>query len=316
MDYKDYYKILGVDKKASQAEIKSAFRKLAVKYHPDKNAGDKTAESKFQEISEANEVLSDTEKRKKYDTLGANWNQYQQQGGTGQDFDWSEYMNQGHGGTSGQTYYSTGGGNFGSAFGGQGGFSDFFESIFGGAGSQGGKRTRMSSYKGEDMHAELPITLEEAYHGTEKIFQVNGQSIKLKVKRGIADGQILKLAGKGYAGQGGAANGDLLITLRVQKDPDFNRVDDDLYTDLQVDLYTAILGGKIELKTFKGKIKLDIAKETSNGKTLRLKGLGMPVYGKTNHFGDLYVKIEVQTPKNLTTEEIKLFKELQSLKDK
>ncbi len=313
MEYKDYYKILGVDKNASAAEIKKAFRKLAVKYHPDKNPGDKTAEAKFKEINEANEVLSDTEKKKRYDTLGENWNSYQQQGGSPQDFDWSRYANTGQGG---QTFYST---DFGEGFGG-GGFSDFFESIFGGgfgsgfSGSQG--RTSRSVFKGQDMQAELHISLEDAYRGSEKIFEVNGQSIKLKIKPGIQDGQILRLTGKGYAGAQGGKHGDLLIVIRVDKDPNFNRIDDDLYCDLQVDIYTAVLGGKVELNTFKGKIKVNIAKETSNGKTLRLKGLGMPKYGKENQFGDLYVKIDLQTPKNLSPEEIKLFKQLEGMRKK
>jgi curved DNA-binding protein len=314
MDYKDYYKILGVDKKASQSEIKSAFRKLAVKYHPDKNSGDKAAEAKFKEINEANEVLSDPEKRKKYDTLGENWRNYQQQGGSGQDFDWSKYASRGGGG---QTSYSSS--DFGEMFGGGGGgFSDFFDSLFGGGmgGSSHTRTTRSAAFKGQDMQAELPITLEEAYHGAEKVFSVNGQSIKLRIKRGIADGQILKLSGKGYPGSGGGHNGDLLIAIKVEKHPEFNRIDDDLYYDLPIEVYTAVLGDKVELKTFKGKIKLDIPKESSNGKTLRLKGLGMPKYSKANTFGDLYVKLDIQTPKNLTPEEIKLFKELQKLREK
>jgi len=174
MDYKDYYKILGVDKKASQDEIKKAFRKLAVKYHPDKNAGDKAAEAKFKEINEANEVLGDPEKRRKYDTLGENWNRYQQQGGSSQDFDWSRYANQG--GQGSQTFYST---DFSDMFGnsgGTGGFSDFFESIFGGSmGGSRGRTTRTNARQGQDMQAELQITLDEAYRGVEKIFNINGQ---------------------------------------------------------------------------------------------------------------------------------------------
>ncbi len=310
MDYKDYYKSLGVSKTASQDEIKKAFRKLAHKYHPDKNPGDKAAEAKFKEVNEANEVLGDPEKRKKYDTLGENWNRYQQKGGNSQDFDWSRYANQG--GQGGQTFYST---DFGDMFGqGGGGFSDFFESIFGG--SMGGSRsrtTRQTAFKGQDMQAELSITLDEAYQGTEKIFEINGHSIKLKIKPGISDGQTLRIPGKGYAGPNGGKNGDLMIVVRVAKHPEYNRIDDDLYYDLPVDIYTAVLGGKVELKTFKGKINVNIAKETPNGKTLRLKGLGMPKYGKENQAGDLYVKIDLQTPKNLSEEELKLFKKLADL---
>lgn len=315
MEYKDYYKILGVDKSASQDDIKKAFRKLAVKYHPDKNAGNKEAEEKFKEINEANEVLSDAGKRKKYDELGENWKYYQQAGGQSQDFDWSRYANQGGGGTR---YYS--GGDFSGfeGFGG-GGFSDFFETLFGGGGfSQGGGARRggrrSASMRGEDMRAALSITLEEAYNGVEKLFTIDGQSIKLKIKPGIPDGQVLKLQGKGYAGSGGGAHGDLLLSITIEKDSRFERKGADLYKDINVDIVTAELGGKAEVKTFKGTVKVNIAKETDNGKTLRLPGMGMPVYGKESHFGDLYVKVNLTIRKNLSDKEEKLFKELASLR--
>jgi curved DNA-binding protein len=317
MDYKDYYKILGVEKSASQDEIKKAFRKLANKYHPDKNPGNKDAEAKFKEANEANEVLGDPEKRKKYDQLGSNWNQYQSGGG----FDWGKYQQQYGGSQGGQTYY-TDFGDFGNSFGGgSGSFSDFFEAFFSGGGGSGftgstRQRGRKMTLKGEDMYAELPITLEEAYKGAEKMFEVNGQTIKLKVKKGVADGQLLKLGGKGYPGQNGGANGDLIITIKVQKHPLYNRIDDDLYMDLPVDIYTATLGGKIDVTTLKGKIKINIPPEASNGKTLRLAGLGMPKYGKESQHGDLYVKIDLQTPKNLTDEEKTLFKQLAELHKK
>lgn len=312
MEYKDYYKILGVAKKASEDEIKKAYRKLAIKYHPDKNAGDKQAEAKFKEINEANEVLSNAEKRRRYNELGSNWKNYQQTSGQG-GFDWSKYQQQGGGG---QTYY-TDFGDLGSSFGGGGGgFSDFFEAFFGGSGFREAKPVGRKAYKGEDMQAELPITLEEAYKGAEKIFEVNGQTIKLKVKKGVSEGQILKLTGKGSPGSNVGAGGDLLITIKVKKHPMFNRIDDDLYLDLPVDIYTAVLGGKTEISTFKGKTKISIPPETPNGKTLRLPGLGMAKYGKENMYGDMYVKIDLQTPKNLTPEEIKLFKELAALSKK
>ena len=310
MDYKDYYKILGVNKSSSQDEIKKAYRKLAVKYHPDKNPGDKNAEAKFKEINEANEVLSDPEKRKRYNELGANWKNYQHSGQGG--FDWSKYQQQY--GNGGQTFY-TDFEDFGSAFKEGGGFSDFFEAFFGGGGFSGTRhRGRTTAFKGEDLHAELLITLDEAYKGTEKIFEVNGQKIKLKIKKGAVDGQILKLDGKGYSGMNGGPNGDLLITIKIQNHPLFNRIDDDLYMDLPVDIYTAVLGGKADVNTLKGKIKVSIPPETSNGKTLRLAGLGMPKYGKENRYGDLYVKVDIQTPKSLSSEEIKLFKKLAALR--
>ncbi|MCX7878937.1 MAG: DnaJ domain-containing protein [Ignavibacteria bacterium] len=303
MEYKDYYKILGVSKNATQDEIKKAYRKLAVKYHPDKNPGNKEAEAKFKEINEANEVLSDPVKRKQYDELGANWQQYQRAGG----FDWNRYR-QDH---TNETFFTDFGG-FSS-----GDFSDFFEAFFG-RGFGGSTGHRGSSHrrvvKGEDIHAELNITLEEAYNGTEKLFELNGQRIKLKIKKGIKDGQILKLAGKGYPGLNGGPNGDLLLTIHIQKHPDFERIDDDLYVTVPLDIYTAVLGGKIEVKTLKGKVKINIPPETPNGKTLRLAGLGMPRYGHESIKGDLYVKIELQTPRNLSSEEIKLFRKLSELR--
>lgn len=333
MEYKDYYKILGVEKSASQDDIKKAYRRLANKYHPDKNPDNKEAEAKFKEANEANEVLSDTEKRKRYDQLGSNWNQYQSGGGQG-GFDWGKYQQQyggqgytgqGYGGQQGgQTYY-TDFGDFGSAFGGggQGGgaFSDFFEAFFGGSGfSQAGsakqQRGRKMQLKGEDMMAELPVTLEEAYSGTEKMFDLNGQKIKMKIKPGVADGQQLRLGGKGYAGQNGGANGDLIISIKVDKHPLYNRIDNDLYMDLPVEVYTTALGGKVDINTLKGKIKMNIAAETPNGKTLRLPGQGMPVYGKDKQFGDLYVKVDLQTPKNLSDEEKELLKKLSELRSK
>ncbi len=317
MDYKDYYKVLGVEKTATQDEIKKAYRKLAVKHHPDKNAGNKQAEEKFKEINEANEVLSDAGKRKKYDELGENWKYYQQSGGQEQDFDWSRYQNQG-GGQRQQSSQNFGGGGF-EGFGGGGGFSDFFETMFGGSGggfSQGGgaRRGRRAAQRGEDMRASLSITLEEAYHGVEKTFTIDGQSIKLKVKPGITDGQLLKLGGKGYAGAGGGTQGDLLLSITVEKDKRYERKGADLYMDLPVDIYTAVLGGKAEVKTFKGTIKVNIAKESDNGKTLRLPGMGMPVYGSENTFGDMYVKIQLQILKDLTEKETKLFTQLAALR--
>jgi len=329
MDYKDYYKILGVSKSASQDEIKKAFRKMALKYHPDKNAGDKTAEAKFKEVNEANEVLSDPEKRRRYDELGSNWKQYQGAGSGSGGFDWGKYQQQyggkqyggqqQYGGQGGQTFY-TDFGDLGGAFGnGGGGFSDFFEAFFGGGGFGGqtkrtGGRRSTQQLKGEDMHAELPISLEEAYNGGEKLFELNGQTIKLKIKKGAYDGQILKLAGKGYPGHNNGQNGDLLLTLKLENHPLYKRIDDDLYMDLPVDIYTAVLGGKIPITTLKGKIKINIPEGTSSGKTLRLAALGMPKYGKDSQHGDLFVKINIDTPKNLSAQERKLFEELQKLR--
>ncbi|CAN5588455.1 J domain-containing protein [soil metagenome] len=316
MEYKDYYKILGVEKSATQDEIKKAYRKLAIKYHPDKNPGNKQMEDKFKELNEANEVLGDSEKRKKYNELGENWKYYQQSGGQSQDFDWSQYANRG-GGSGGHKTYTNYEGFGNGGFGGQGGdFSDFFETLFGGsARSQqgfGGSRAKRSS-KGQNAEAELPVTLEEAYKGVSKTFNYNGQSLKLNVKPGVRDGHQLNLSGKGYAGVNGGANGDLIIIIKVQKDSRFERKGNDLYVELPVDIYTAILGDKVELKTFKGTIKVDIKPETQNGTTLRLKNLGMPLYGMNDKYGDLYVKVILQLPSNISEKERAAFLDLRTI---
>lgn len=324
MEYKDYYKILGVDKTATADQIKSAYRKLAMKYHPDKTKGDKAAEEKFKEINEANEVLSNAENRKKYDQLGENWKYYQQSGGNAQDFDWSQYAQGAQGGRGGRTSY-TYQGDPNDMFGGGADFSDFFESIFGGAGGFGGigggrtsgRRTGGRSnmaYKGDDMTAGLEITLQEAYTGTEKVFNLEGQTIKLKIKPGIKDGHVLKMTGKGGPGMNGGPNGDLLITVNILRDAVFERKGNDLYADANVDIYTAVLGGKIDFKTFKGTIKVNIPKGTQSGKVLKLQGLGMPHYENPSSFGDLYLKINIRVPENLSDKETKLFEELKALR--
>ncbi|MBN1633853.1 MAG: J domain-containing protein [Ignavibacteria bacterium] len=308
MEYKDYYKILGVEKKASKDEIKRAFRKLAMKYHPDKAKGDKTAEEKFKEVNEAYEVLSNDEKRKKYDQMGESYRYYQQHGDPG-GFDWSQYTNQGQG-----TQYSFEG-DLGDFFSGSG-YSDFFEMFFGGGfGERKSRKGQTGRYtrRGSDFQAKLPITLKEAYTGVEKIFTHKNESIKLKIRPGIYSGHILKISGKGEQ-YPGSTSGDLLITIEVLDDAVFKRDGDDLYSNLFIDVYTAVLGGKVEFITFKGKIMIDIAKETSSGKLIRLKNLGMPKYEKPGQFGDLYLTINIQSPKNLSGKEINLFKELQKLR--
>ncbi|MCX6161698.1 MAG: DnaJ domain-containing protein [Ignavibacteriae bacterium] len=319
MEYKDYYKILGVDKKASKDDVKKAFRKLAMKYHPDRNKGKKEAEEKFKEVNEANEVLSDDEKRKKYDELGTNYQYYQQSGGESQGFDWSQYTNQYRNSQRAGRQSNPADSEFGDMFGSGGGYSDFFDMLFGqefdgSRKSRGGKTRRAAIVQGQDYRAEMEISLEEAYHGSERIFSLNSQSIKLKIKPGIPDGHILKLPGKGGSAAGGGKSGDLLITIKIQRNPKFERKFDDLYTDLRIDLYTAMLGGKAELKTLKNIIKIDIPKECEEGKILRLQRIGMPKYGYANSFGDMYVTIKVDLPKNLSAKEITLIKELKKLR--
>lgn len=306
MDFKDYYKILGVERKASADEIKKAYRKLAVKYHPDKNPNNKQAEEKFKEMNEAYEVLGNEEKRKKYDELGENWNQHRQQGGGDGNFDWSRWQNAG--GRQSRTYTS------GGDFEGSGDFSDFFENIFGGSRSgRGGTRSRQPR-KGQDYEAELSISLEEAYAGTTRQLETDGEKLQIKIKPGVKEGQLLRLKEKGGHGANNGPRGDVLIRVHVEPHPHFERKSDDLYCDIPVELYTAVLGGKSLIRTLKGNIRIDIAKETESGKVLRLKGMGMPRFGSENQFGDLYAKVKIVVPKNLTVEEVELFKKLATLR--
>jgi len=307
MDFKDYYKILGVTKNATQDEIKKVYRKLAVKHHPDKNAGNKGAEEKFKAISEAYSVLSDVEKRKKYDELGVNYNQYQQQGNAREDFDWSQWANQGGGNQRTRSTHGDQGFDESS-------FSDFFEELFGN--KQGaGQRTRSArAAKGGDYKAEFTITLEEAYTGVSKEFEVNHKKIRIKLKPGTKDGQVIKLKGYGSPGANGGASGDLYIHIIIPEHPVFKRKENDLYADINVDLYSMLLGEKITIQTLKGNIRMDMPKDTENGKVLRLKGMGMPVYDKEKMFGDLYAKVNVVLPKNLTAKEIELIEQLAKMR--
>lgn len=309
MEYKDYYKILGVSKSATQSEIKKAYRKLALQYHPDKTHGDKTKEEKFKAISEAYEVLGDPEKRKKYNQLGANWKQYQNVGGAGSqgDFDWSQF-------TSGAKR----GGNFGGfSFDGDssGDFSDFFQYIFGsGFGGSRTSRSRAPGYRGHDIASEMKITFDEAYHGSTRIINLNGKKFRIKIKPGIKDGQKIKLAGKGNPGVNGGPTGDLYITIKVIPSPKFKRVGNNLFTDLNIDIPTAVLGGKVQVETPDGKaVSLTVQAGTSCGKKLRLKGKGMPYYENSTKHGDLYVITKIVIPSKLSKEQKNLFEKLKKL---
>ena len=304
MDFKDYYKILGVERNATTDDIKRAYRKLAVKYHPDKNPGNKEAEEKFKEINEANEVLGDAEKRKKYDALGTSYKNYQRSGGTAEDFDWSEWRSAGNGGFEHEDIFSGGS------------FSDFFESIFGGENNGFKTRSSRKPRKGSDYNAETDISLEEAYHGTNRRMDINGHILQINIKPGVKDGQVLRLKEKGGAGINGGPKGDIFITLHIPEHPHYTRKGNDLHCDIPVELYTTILGGKQVVRTLKGNLRIDIPKETENGEVLRLKGMGMPVFGKANEFGDLYAKVKVLVPKNLTPRELELFKELANIHNK
>ncbi len=303
MDYKDYYKILGVDKKASQEEIKKAYRKLAVKYHPDKNKDNKAAEEKFKLANEANEVLSDPKKRKKYDELGENWRQYEH-AGAGQGA-----RRQGNGQGGPFTYE----GDFGDMFGpggGPSGFSDFFEQFFGGSGHAGRQGGR-ADFKGQDYESEMEITLEEAYHGTNRLIQLENEKLRITTKPGTYEDQLLRIKGKGGKGSKDH-HGDLYVRIRVKSHPQFIRKGDDLHTIHTIDLYTAVLGGSAIVDTLSGQLKVKIPAGTQNGKIIRLKGQGMPIYAKSNMFGDLYVQLQVHIPEALTDKQRELFEELKA----
>jgi len=311
MEFKDYYKILGVEKTATKDEISKAFRKLAVKYHPDKNPNNKAAEEKFKEITEANEVLSDPEKRKKYDALGTNWNQYQSTGGGFEDF-YSQYGGRRRGGT---TYEFSG--DFGDLFGGMGGgFSDFFESFFGGRGRQArsgfGSQGFQSRQTGVDVEADLHITLEEAFNGSERQISIDGKKLKIKINPGTTDGQKLRLKGLGRSSIEGGTKGDLYLNIHILQHPFYEIKDEELFYNLDIDMYSAVLGGKEEIKTLDGKIiSINIPEGTESEKILRLKNLGLR---NVNGRGDLFVKVHVTIPKKLSEKEKKLFKELSKIR--
>lgn len=305
MAYIDYYNILGINKDATQDEIKKAYRKLARKYHPDLNPNDPTAKEKFQAINEANEVLSDPEKRKKYDAYGENWkhaDEFEEQRKA-----YEEAQRQGN--TSGrQTYwYSTDGTHFSHGGANDSGFSDFFEELFGHY-SGGSKHY---SYRGNDLQAELQLSLQEAAVTHKQVFSINGENIRITVPAGVENGQVIKLKGHGGKGANGAPNGDLYITFVIPDDPIFKRKGSDLYTNVDIDLYTAVLGGDITVNTLNGQVKLKVLAGTQNNTTVRLKGKGFPVYKNEGEYGDLMVTYHVIIPTNLTEQQKNLFRQLQ-----
>jgi molecular chaperone DnaJ len=353
MQYKDYYNVLGVKRDASEKEIKSAFRKLARKYHPDLNPNDREAEARFKEANEAYEVLSDAEKRKKYDQFGSDWERYQQAQGAPGGFDFSKYASSygpGGAGGNGQTFYSTG-------FGEGGDFSDFFEMLFGqqgrsaGAGAGGnayytGGRSRTVPRVGEDYEHEIEVTLEEAFNGSQRILQMdvpescptcggrgvtnnrvcptcNGQGtvartkrLEVKIPRGVHTGSRIRVAGEGGAGSNGGGKGDLYLRVVVLPNDRFERKGDDLYTSVPTPLYAAVLGGEVEVPTPKGtKLALKVPPGTQNGRVFKLTGQGMPQLKQPDKRGDLFAKVEVQVPTQLDEREKQLFGELQRIYD-
>ena len=292
MEYKDYYAILGLQKNASSDDIKKAYRTLARKLHPDVNPNDKDAQKKFQEINEANEVLSDPEKRKKYDEYGKDWKH-------AEEFGKAKKSRQQSG--SSQTF---GGESYG------GDFSDFFESMFGS--STGG--SRHIKYRGQDLRAELQLTLHDAMQTHQQTLTLNGNKIRITIPAGIENGQTIKISGHGGAGMNGGPHGDLYITFSIANDATFKRLDNDIYTTAEIDLYTAVLGGDLILDTLDGKVKLKINPETQNGTKVKLKGKGFPVYKREGHFGDLFITYNVKLPTNLNDKQKELFVQLSKLK--
>lgn len=288
MQFKDYYKILGLDKSATSDDIKKAYRKLARKSHPDLNPDNPDAKIKFQELNEANEVLSDPEKRKKYDKYGKDWEH-------GEEFEKAQKQQR-----SQQRAYS-----------GSNDFSDYFESMFGG--SAGGRRTS-PRFRGQDFNAQLSLKLTDVLEERKQVLTVNGKNIRLTIPAGISDGQTIKINGYGGEGMNGGPKGDLLITFAIENDTIFKRVDANLYLTQNIDLYTAVLGGEAIIETLTGKVKVKVQAESNNDAKIKLSGKGMPVYKKKGSFGDLIVTLKIETPKNLTSEEKELFQKLAKLR--
>lgn len=300
MSYIDYYSILGVDRNATQEDIKKAFRKLARQYHPDLNPDNPSAKDKFQQINEANEVLSDPEKRKKYDAYGENWKH-------AEEFEAQQRYNRARQSGSDRYRYAGNGSDFASGFGNHAGvFSDFFEELFGKHGTPFG--TPPAS--GQDIQAQMQLTLREAAVTHKQTFSVNGQTIRITVPAGIRDGQTIRLKGYGEKGEAHTPDGDLYITFRISDDPVFKRKGDDLYTEVPIDLYTAVLGGEVPVNTLHGQVRLKVKPGTQHNAQVRLRGQGFPVY-KENRSGDLIVSYQVIIPSHLTEKQKDLFRQLQ-----
>lgn len=294
MNFVDYYSILGISKTASDEDIKKAYRKLARKHHPDLNPNDQEAHKKFQQINEANEVLSDPEKRKKYDQYGKDWQHAEQ-------FEQARRAQ--------QAQQESGSYNFGGEYN-DSGFSDFFESLFGHQGGGGRK-----SFRGQDLHATLELTLDQIMSTHQQTFTINNKNIRITIPGGAENGQKIRLKGYGAPGRNGGPNGDLYISFSIPEHPVFKRQGSDLHTTLPIDLYTALLGGERMLNTLSGTVKIKVQPETQQGTRIRLKGKGLPVY-KSENFGDLYVTLTVQLPTGLTPEQKQLFEQLARLQPK
>ena len=295
MAFIDYYKVLGINKNASNQEIKKAYRKLARKYHPDVNPDNKTAENNFKEINEANEVLSNTENRKKYDKYGKDWKH-------SDEFEKAKQQQQ-HQRSSQQG--ATGGSS-------EEDFSDFFSSMFGG--NSGRASGGSVKFRGQDFNAELNLDLKDVYQTHKQTITVNGKNIRLTIPAGVKNGQVIKIKGHGSKGINGGPNGDLYIKFSIMNHTEFKRDKDDLFATIDLDLYVAMLGGEITIETFNGKVKLKVKPETQNATKVKLKGKGFPVYKKEGQYGDLYITYQIKTPTKLTDKEKELFENLAKLR--
>lgn len=309
MEYKDYYDILGLSRSASESEIKKAYRKLALEYHPDRNPGDKAAEEKFKEINEAYQVLGDKEKRAHYDQLGSAYSQWQHGGGQG-GFDWGQWSTA-PGGV--RVEYS---GDLGDLFEGMGGFSDFFQQIFGGMGGfepsgvqRGQRPPRRQARQPQAFEQAVTISLEEAYRGSTRQVGIDGRTLEVKIPAGAKSGTKVRMRGAGPRASNGQAS-DIYLVLEVVADPRFSRKGDNLHTVIEVDLYTAVLGGEARVPTLAGPVKLRIPAGTQPGQSFRLKGKGMPKLKQASEHGDLYAKAQIRLPKTLSSEEKRLFEQL------
>jgi len=319
MKYKDYYEILGVDQNADEKEIKQAYRRLARQFHPDVNPDDKQAEEKFKEINEAYEALGDPDKRAKYDRLGANWQQWQRMGRDPGQFDWSQFRSAPGGA---RVEWS---GDIGDLFGGSGAgaFSDFFQTIFGGMGRSTGRHSasgdffrRAPNRRARDVEAAVEITLEEAYHGANRVLARQGRRIRVKIPPGVRDGSKVRISGKGNLGYGDNSPGDLYLNVTVKPHPTFKREENDLRCDVDVDLYTAVLGGEALVSTLDGDVLLKIPPGSNSGETFLLRNKGMPNPRDPQQRGNLLATIQVQVPQQLGAREKELFEELKHLQER
>jgi curved DNA-binding protein len=304
MEFKDYYQILGVAPDADEKTIRQAFRKLARQYHPDVNPGDKAAEEQFKAINEANQVLSDPEQRKKYDALRAQYQRWQQSGGGPRDFNWQAWS-----APPGEGVYERYGSpeDLEDLFGGESPFSDFFTTIFGGQrGAQRPPRPR----RGRDAELEVEVTLEEAFRGTTRALQIGDRRLEAKIPPGVHTGARVRLAGQGEPGRQGGPAGDLYLNIRVLPHATFEREGDDLFAEVSVDIYTAALGGEVRVPTLDSAVLLKIPPQTQSGRTLRLKGKGMPRLNDPNTRGDLYARVRLMLPEPLSERELQAFREL------